>query len=203
MSRRLTTIIFLVCASVLIPSTGATPAADPSKAKPLQLDHKTLDVFAGEDDGWLRFQVTATLTGEGGEGTLRISRFNPNPAEPREPLIRDLFGDRMGREKPTTTEHKVILKLVKSEDDLPKNARRAAAVVHVRKDKKPFADASPKADRRIYNVAGPDYGTNRGLILMVSPSGVHRLIYFGRYGGPYAATLEPRDSFDGPEMGDK
>jgi len=37
-----------------------------------------------------------------GEGKLRITRFDPNQAEA---LIRDLFGDRMGKEKRTATEH--------------------------------------------------------------------------------------------------
>jgi len=204
MSRTVTAIVFLVLAAVLGASLGTRLAADRPDAKPLKLDHKTLDLYGGPDDGWLRFELTATISGESGKGQLRITRFDPSGGKGREPLIRDLFGDRMAKEKPTsTTEHKVTLKLVKSKDDLPKGARRASEVVDARKDKKPFADSSPKGDRRIYNVEGPDFGTSRGLILMVSPRGVHRLIYFGRYGGPYAATLEPRDSFDGPVKGDK
>jgi hypothetical protein len=174
----------------MVASIGTTPAADPPDAKPLKLDHKTLDLYGGPDDAWRRFELTATITGERGEGRLRITHFHAN-GEKGEPLMRELFGDRMERLKPTgTTEHKITLKLVKSKDDIPE-ARRAVEIVEEYKDKNPFADPSLKGDRKIYNVEGPDFGTSRGLILMVSPSGVHRLIYFGRYGGPYAATLEP------------
>jgi hypothetical protein len=200
----LSALVFLVCAPVLILSVGQVLIADQPEVNPLKLDHKTLDIYCGpEADGWMRFELTATISGERGEGTLRITRFDPFPGnQSPEPLLRDLFGDRMGEEKPTSKEHKITLKLVKSKDDLP-DARRAVEVVDRREDKKPFADPSPKGDRKIYKVEGPDYGTSRGLILMVSPSGFHRLIYFGRYGGPYAATLEPRDSYDGPVKGDK
>jgi hypothetical protein len=200
MSRTVTAIVFLVFAPVMVASIGTWLAADPPDAKPLKLDHKTLDLYGGPDDDWRRFELTATISGERGEGQLRITHFHP---EPEKYLTRDLFGDRMDKVKPTSTdEYKITLKLVKSKDDLP-SARRALEIVEERKDKNPFADPSPKGDRRIYNVEGPDFGTSRGLILMVSPSGVHRLIYFGRYGGPYAATLEPRDSFDGPVKSDK
>src|SRR5262249_30060151 len=133
---------------------------------------------------------------------LTITRLNPDPAEPREPLIRDLFGDRIDEVKPTSTEHKVTLKLIKSEDDLPR-AGRALSVVRALGEKKSISDRSPLGGRQIFTIEGPDYGTNRGLLLMVSPNGVHRLIYFGRYGGPFAATLEPRDSFDGSFKGDR
>jgi hypothetical protein len=202
MSRTMLAIAFLVCVSVVVVSISTALVAGRPVAAPLLLDHQTLDFYGGPDDGWRRFELTATIAGERGEGQLRMSVLNPDPAEPREPLTRDLFGDRMGEVKPTATEHKVVLKLIKSEGDLPK-VRRALQVVHERKGKNPFADPSPLGDRKIYNVEGPDYGTNRGLILMVSPTGVHRLIYFGRYGGPYAATLEPRYSFDGSVKGDK
>jgi hypothetical protein len=104
--------------------------------------------------------------------------------------------------KPTSTKHKITLKLVRSEEDLPR-AGRAFAVVRALQEKNPFADHSPPGGRRIYTIEGPDFGGPRGLILMVSPTEVHRLIYFGRYGGPYAATLEPRCSYDGPVMCDR
>jgi len=199
MSRTVTAIVFLVLAPVMLAPLGARPAADPPDAKPLKLDHKTLDVYGGPDDSWRRFELTATISGDRGEGRLRIIHFHPE----QEDLVRDLFGDRTDKVKPSgDDEYKITLKLIKSEDDLPRDTK-AAEVVREHKGKKPFADPSPKGGRRIYNVEGPDFGTRRGLILMVSPSGVHRLIYFGRYGGPYAATLEPRDSFDGPVQGDK
>jgi hypothetical protein len=202
MSRQLTVLVFLIGAPVLFLSVGRVLVADPPDVKPLKLDHKTLDLDAGPDEGWLRFEVRATIAGDRGEGTLRITRFNPFPGNTSpEPLLRDLFGDRTGEEKPTSTDHKVTLKRVKSKDDLP-TVRRALEVSE-RKNKNSFVDPSPKGDRKIYTVEGPDYGTNRGLVLMVSPGGVHRLIYFARYGGPYALTLEPRDSFDGPVKGDK
>jgi hypothetical protein len=200
MSRMVAKMTCLVGVSVVVAALSTVPAADPPEAKSLKLDHKTLDLFGGPDDGWVRFELTATISGERGEGKLRITGWSFTDGG--EPLLCDLFGDRMGKEKSTSSEHKITLKLVKSEDDLPR-ARRASDVVRERKDKNPFADPSPKGDRKIYTVEGLDFGTNRGLILMVSPSGVHRLIYFGRYGGPYAATLEPRDSFDGSVMGDK
>jgi hypothetical protein len=197
----MTAIVFLVYALLPVLSAGSALAADPPHVKPLKLDHKTLDCWFGQEEGgWWRFELTATISGERGEGKLRIAHFSEAEGEP---LVRDLFGDRMNKVKETSTAHTITLKLVKSEDDLPKHARRALEIVRERKDRKPFADPSPKGDRRIYNVEGPDYGTNRGLILMVSPNGVHRLIYFPRYGGPYAVTLEPRDSFDGPVKGDK
>ncbi len=44
--------------------------------------------------------------------------------------------------------------------------------------------------------ARPDGGRVR--LESVSPTGVHQLIYFDGYGGPYHA-LELRGSFDGPE----
>jgi hypothetical protein len=201
MSRTVTAIVLLVFAPVIGGSIGTRPAADPQDDKPLKLDHKTLDLYGGPDDAWRRFELTATITGERGEGRLRITHLRPE----QEDLMRNLFGDRMEKLKPISTdEHKITLKVVKSEDDISK-ARTALEVVRVYKDrdKNPFADPSPKGDRKIYNVEGPDYGTSRGLVLMVSPSGVHRLIYFGRYGGPYAATLEPRDSFDGAVKVDK
>jgi hypothetical protein len=199
MSRTLAAIVFLVFAPVMVGSIGTRPALDPQDDKPLKLDHKTLDLYGGPDDAWRRFELTATIKGERGEGQLRITHFHPE----KEDLMRNLFGDRMEKlEPPRTTEYKITLKLVKTKDDLPE-ARRALEIVEAYKDRNPFADPSPKGGRKIYKVEGPDYGTSRGLILMVSPSGVHRLIYFGRYGGPYAATLEPRDSFDGPVKGDK
>jgi hypothetical protein len=198
MSRTVTAILFLIVAAVLVASITRLPA-DPPDPQPLKLDHKTLDLYGGADDAWRRFELTATISGDRGEGQLRITHFHPE----KEELLRDLFGDRMEKVRPTgITEHKITLKLVKSANDLP-GARRASEIVDEFKDKNPFVDRSPKGDRRIYNVEGPDFGTNRGLLLMVSPSGVHRLIYFGRYGGPYAATLEPRDSFDGPVKVDK
>jgi hypothetical protein len=126
-------IAVLVCVSMLGVSISTALVAGRPVPAPLMLDHKTLDFYGGPDDGWRRFELTATIAGERGEGQLAITVFNPNPAEPRDPLIRDLFGDRMDDVKPTSTEHKVTLKLIKSEDDLPRAGRRWRSFARARK----------------------------------------------------------------------
>jgi hypothetical protein len=173
------------------PVSGAVPSHEP---KALALDHRTLD-FCTEGEGWRRYELTATVTDEKGEGKLRLTLWSPDG------VTRDLFGDRTGKGKPVTTTHDITLIRIKSVEDLPQVPVALAAAPERKeadKDKNLVADPSPGGGRRLYRVDGPNYGTNRALLLVVSPGGFHRLVYIGRCSGPYAATLEPRESYDGP-----
>src|SRR5262249_13752847 len=152
-------IAFLVCVSITVVSISTALVAGRPVPRPLVLDHKTLDFYGGPAAGLRRFVLSAMIARERGEGQLTITRLNPDPAEPREPLIRDLFGDRIDEVKPTSTEHKVTLKLIKSEDDLPR-AGRALSVVRALGEKKSISDRSPLGGRQIFTIEGPDYGTN-------------------------------------------
>jgi hypothetical protein len=171
-------------------------AYDDPDTKPVKLNHKTLDLYGGADDGWLRFELTGTLEKGAGKGKLRITR---NDGPPKGEDIRNLFGDRTDKasKNKNTEEHDITLKLVRKRENLPEEVARL-----LDKDG-PIVDPSPKKDRSLYVIGGLNFGTHRGLLLMVSPAGPQRLIYIGRYLGPYPITLEPRDSFDGPEIKEK
>jgi hypothetical protein len=188
--RTLAVVVAVLLLAMTPPFGGKSQAYDDPDTKPVKLKHKTLDVYAGGDDGWLRFELTGALEKGAGKGKLRITR---DDGPPKGEGIRNLFGDRTDRASKSTTEHDITLKLVRSRDDLPHEIARLV-------DKSgPIIDPSPKKDRSLYVIGGVDFGTNRGLLLMVSASGPQRLIYIGRYLGPYPVTLEPQDSFDGPE----
>jgi hypothetical protein len=185
-----------VLVAVTLPFGENTQGYDDPDTKAVKLNHKTLDLYAGGDDGWLRFELTGALEKGAGKGKLRITR-NDGPPEGKD--IRNLFGDRTDKaaKNKNTSEHDITLKLVRTREDLPQEIARL-----LEKDG-PIVDPSPKKDRSLYVIGGVDFGTHRGLLLMVSPSGPQRLIYIGRYLGPYPITLEPHDSFDGPEISGK
>jgi hypothetical protein len=188
-SRTLAAVVAVLILGVTPPFGERSQAYDDPDPKPVKLNHKTLDLYAGGDDGWLRFELSGVLQQGAGKGKLRISR---DDGPPKGEGIRNLFGDRTDKASKRTTEHAITMKLVRSRDDLPKEIARLV-------DKGgPIIDPSPKKDRSLYVIRGVDFGTNRGLLLMVSASGPQRLIYIGRYLGPYPVTLEPQDSFDGP-----
>jgi hypothetical protein len=194
MISRTLAVVMAVLLAVTLPCREKSQAYDDPDTKPVKLNHKTLDLYAGGDDGWLRFELTGALEKGAGKGKLRITR---DDGPPKGEGIRNLFGDRTDKASKSTTEHDITLKLVRSRDDLPKEIARLV-------DKSgPIIDPSPKKDRSLYVIGGVDFGTHRGLLLMVSASGPQRLIYIGRYLGPYPVTLEPQDSFDGPETGGK
>jgi hypothetical protein len=188
LSRTLAVVVPVVLAFTL-PFGGRSQADDPD-TKPFKLNHKTLDLYGGGDDGWLRFELTGEVEKGTGKGKLRITRGD---GPPKGEGIRNLFGDRTDKASKSTTEHDITLKLVRSREDLPD------AIAWIVQKDGPITDPSPKKDRSLYVVGGVDFGTKRGLLLMVTPGGPQRLIYIGRYLGPYPITLEPQDSFDGPE----
>ncbi len=194
MVSRALVVVTIVLFAGTIPFAERSQADDNPDTKPFKLNHKTLDLYAGGDDGWLRFELTGAVEKGVGKGKVRITR---DDGPPKGEGIRNLFGDRTDKASKSTTEHDISLKLVRSREDLPGEIAR-----FVEKDG-PITDPSPKKDRSLYVIGGVDFGTSRGLLLMASPSGPQRLIYIGRYLGPYPVTLEPREAFDGPQTQDK
>jgi hypothetical protein len=184
MCRTVFALLLLVGMTTSVTFPGMCRAADAPAAKVISLDHKTLDFHA--DGRWQRFELSGSISKGVGKGKIRLTTFQEVP------YIRNLFGDRADEalKDAKTTEHEITLELLTSEHHLPAKHRS-------------IPDPSPTKDRVLYVVKGIDLGTNRVLLLMVSSNGPQRLIYLGRCGGVWAATLEPTKSFDGPAKKDE
>lgn len=164
---------------VLVTATWAI-RAQPPEPKVIALEHRTLDFHA---EGCQRFELSGSISDGAGKGKLRRTGLaNPD--------TRNVFGDRIGEapKDAKTTEHDITLELLRNE---------SSGVPSI------ISDPSPAKDRSLYIIKGVDLGVNRSLLLMVSAKGPQRLIYLGRCGGVWAATLEPMTTFDGPAPKEK
>lgn len=153
---------------------GMVPQDAPAGKTPgpnvVTLYHKTLPWTS---EGTHRYELSGTISGNGGQGKLWRTTV---------PGGINIFGDRV--EDGTTTEHNITLERL--------NPEKGHGIDRL------ATDTSPKRDRTLYRIKGIDLGTNRQLLLLVSPAGPQRLIHVGRCGGFWATTLESRSAFDGP-----
>ena len=169
---------FLLSACVLLVTFAAADSRD-AKPSPLNFDLTTAAFQAG--DGFITLEISGAIAGDKGKGKLRVTRLAKNAQ-----VTYNVFGDQTIKQEDagsakdgasaTTSEHEVTFELAKSPED-----------------------PSSKKDRKLFKVRGEDLDIRGvdirgGCLLMVSPSGTHRLVFCGRCGGVHPVTLEPRAS---------